>query len=804
MSRNIESIFGAVVTAPHQIPFTYTATGGEQSISLPFFPLTGFITINGGVQVPVDNYEIDGNTIHLGRTLEADDVVYCLFDKIISPEDQNKGVRIYKFQAVGGETQFTPDFTSYGVQALFVDGKYKVPDTDYSYNPQTGKVTLSSVLVAGVWVVAEMSTKLPNTTALFNRTIQEVARAANVQDSAVINSTDTISTMDNKTVIFDVVAQKIWGIPTGIPSGAKIVSVTNGILVYNPGAVTANLKEIPGSAKEFGQFLAASTGTGMVGYGNTTLDKQLSAFMGTAVNVKHPQFGAKGDWNATTMTGTDDSAAFQAALDSLVNTYRKGGYRYVYIPAGNYKVGSLVIKQALEFGVMFVGDGKYCSIIWGDETTGNPVITSEIEFVHFHGLSLYGCRKQSTTPADWAACFYKGKLASNAPDVDVTFSDCALGHAVDFVQAYGRGVVIDPSCVAFFCTYLLNIVCDSSTVFPGGATNAYQTGMRNYNLCPSRTDVVSRMFRVTGTAAWKDYINDISVRGVNMLSADLIGEFADATVTQLNVSGISALNSFSSGLLMGKRLINTLLDVMAEKQYNRDAASTGYITGLVTLTGGFQNLQIRGMYKDLVHHVVQAGAASAGLDINIMVANLASDGQAFTAMTGANVISNNINIVATGAAPAGSCAFFSSATQTDPKFRCTAYGANFTRPGVIYNPNLLIGATAQTPVYRTGTYRVEGGLVEVEIAYSYSRAASSTSQVSMSLPVQPAAEYPSLSAVISGYGLVKYSSYKGALRPEIVPGSSSVIFFKADGNTLTEADLPSTFAITLKVQYPQY
>ena len=159
MSRNIESIFGAVVTAPHQIPFTYTATGGEQSISLPFFPLTGFITINGGVQVPVDNYEIDGNTINLGRTLEADDVVYCLFDKIISPEDHNNAVRIYKFQAVGGETQFTPDFTSHGVQALYIGGKYQVPDTDYSYDPQTGKVTLTTALTADVWVVAEMSVR---------------------------------------------------------------------------------------------------------------------------------------------------------------------------------------------------------------------------------------------------------------------------------------------------------------------------------------------------------------------------------------------------------------------------------------------------------------------------------------------------------------------------------------------------------------------------------------------------------------------------------------------------------------------
>ncbi|AIM51496.1 tailspike domain protein [Dickeya phage phiDP10.3] len=59
---------------------------------MPFFPLTGFVTINGGVQVPVNNYEIDGNSIHLDHALGNGDVVYCLFDKIISPEDQTVGV----------------------------------------------------------------------------------------------------------------------------------------------------------------------------------------------------------------------------------------------------------------------------------------------------------------------------------------------------------------------------------------------------------------------------------------------------------------------------------------------------------------------------------------------------------------------------------------------------------------------------------------------------------------------------------------------------------------------------------------
>lgn len=161
MTRNVEEIFGGVVTAPHQIPFTYTSTnGGETFLSLPFYPITGFVTINSGVQVPIDNFELDGNTLNLGRELEPGDVVYCLFDKIISPQDaSNNAVRIYKFLSVGGETEFTPDFTTYGVQSLYIDGKYKTPGEDYNYFKTSGKVVLDTALPTGVWVVAEMSIK---------------------------------------------------------------------------------------------------------------------------------------------------------------------------------------------------------------------------------------------------------------------------------------------------------------------------------------------------------------------------------------------------------------------------------------------------------------------------------------------------------------------------------------------------------------------------------------------------------------------------------------------------------------------
>lgn len=161
MARNVEEIFGGVVVAPHQIPFKYTSTnGGETFLSLPFYPITGFVTINSGVQVPLDNFEIDGNTLNLGRELEPGDVVFCLFDKIMSPQDaSNNAIRIYKFLSVGGETEFTPDFTTYGVQSLYIDGKYKTPGEDYNYFKTSGKVVLDTALPTGVWVVAEMNIK---------------------------------------------------------------------------------------------------------------------------------------------------------------------------------------------------------------------------------------------------------------------------------------------------------------------------------------------------------------------------------------------------------------------------------------------------------------------------------------------------------------------------------------------------------------------------------------------------------------------------------------------------------------------
>ncbi|BBK03771.1 hypothetical protein [Enterobacter phage EspM4VN] len=420
MTRNVESIFGAVVTAPHQIPYTYTATGGETFISLPFYPVTGFVTINGGVQVPVDNYEIDGNTINLGRTLEPEDVVYCLFDKILSPEDYADGIRIYKFQAVGTETSFTPDFTTYGVQTLYIDGKFQVPDINYSYSSTTGTVSfLTGSPTAGVWVVAEMSVKQPNISPLFDRTIQEVGRSTNLADTAVILSTDIGTPLDDKTVIYDVVAEKIYGLPT-LPSNAYINTVSNGQLTYSPGNVTVDLVAIPDSAVKLKEELAEFDGESLVGVCPTVAilrttepkaNKQLitvreyaadtgkgggrfravldgSSYTdnsGTIIKttggaawirvndvVSVTDFGAVSDFNRDTNVGTDNTTAFQAAID-----YCKVSHKALFVPSGWYLVsGNLTATYAI--------------VMYGEGANGVSITTAAQQDSPFIGSVIVG------------------------------------------------------------------------------------------------------------------------------------------------------------------------------------------------------------------------------------------------------------------------------------------------------------------------------------------------------------------------------------------------------------------------------
>ncbi|QIQ61873.1 hypothetical protein bering_7 [Salmonella phage bering] len=378
MTRNVEELFGGVITAPHQIPFTYKSNvGGETFLSLPFYPVTGVVTINGGMQVPLDNFEIEGNTLNLGRALSKGDVVYCLFDKILSPEDTAKGIRIYKFQAVGGETEFTPDFTSYGVQSLYIGGEYKTPEIEYSYDSTTGKVSLQTALTAGVWVVAEMSVKQPNISPLFDRSIQEIARSANVKDSEVIVSTDTISLLDGKKVVFDVIAQKSYGLPT-LPTNVFISSVNGNQLTYNPGGVVVDLLPAPNDVTPVENELQAYK-TAMATDGGTLVNSGLSG-VSSAIkrsidshfkdyyNVK--DFGAVGDGV------TDDTDAIQLAVAYLGDLTTKTMFSrpsVLFFPDGDYLTSKPIIAWD---GVSIRGASQSSTRIGMTSSTNTTEVTT--------------------------------------------------------------------------------------------------------------------------------------------------------------------------------------------------------------------------------------------------------------------------------------------------------------------------------------------------------------------------------------------------------------------------------------------
>ncbi|UGO46942.1 putative head binding protein [Shigella phage ChubbyThor] len=102
----------------------------------------------------------------------------------------------------------------------------------------------------------------PKGSTSWNINHKAVARAANVAESAVIFSSETTVNLDNKTVIYDETAQKIWGKPSGIPNGAKIISVSGSELTYT-GPVTVKMLE--GPTITFRSELADDYGMALIG-----------------------------------------------------------------------------------------------------------------------------------------------------------------------------------------------------------------------------------------------------------------------------------------------------------------------------------------------------------------------------------------------------------------------------------------------------------------------------------------------------------------------------------------------------------
>lgn len=293
--------------------------------------------------------------------------------------------------AVGGETTITLDVDAEKVSEIFINGTRQQKDLGFQYNSTTKLITLADELDAGDEVVVVINGD-PTLYNQIDRTPNEVARAANVPVSQVILSSDTITKLNGKTVIYDVVAQKSWGLPAGIPTTASIVSVSGNQLTYVVGSTntTVTLLDVADSATELRKNLAGKLGFGLIGAANyadvrantnpvngrvyslgkvnkydggfgifesdptdaTSADNGGTILVDTTgLRWKRQTVGAVNlGWFATGDGSTDDTAATQAAVDATP----WGGTLIVPTPKSMYKISSAI---TINKPIKIVGDG---------------------------------------------------------------------------------------------------------------------------------------------------------------------------------------------------------------------------------------------------------------------------------------------------------------------------------------------------------------------------------------------------------------------------------------------------------------
>lgn len=338
-------------------PYVYnngSALGGETVIAVPSQTVgVPFLIKNHDTYMVGLGFEYDPATLHVTLDTplnEGDEVIFLLSGTPAVPDNPlvtdwiqfnwlfNGGY------ATGGEQVIHIPYTFQSVPAIYKNGArfYQgLVDKSYTVDVVNQRILLTEPLAANDRLIVTVGGE-SRTVFLSDRSIEEIARAANVKDSEVIKSTDDTQLLAGKKIVYDEVAQKSYALPT-IPANSYISSVSNGQLTYNPGNVTVDLNPVPVPALDkFALDLLSASGAEMLGYKlnlpGTTARKVNERLY---VHVSVLDFGAVGDWDPVTQTGTNDTLAFQAAIDAV----SAAGGGTVYVPPGSYCVSEVALKS---------------------------------------------------------------------------------------------------------------------------------------------------------------------------------------------------------------------------------------------------------------------------------------------------------------------------------------------------------------------------------------------------------------------------------------------------------------------------
>lgn len=237
------------------IPWVYnsgSANGGETTIRIPDETAGApFMIVNGDWQTEGYDFQYDPAAFEVSFTtpLEPGDFVVVMRTGVpATPDNPNVSDWVTinwlynQGAAVGGEQVIYIPYTFQSVPAVYKNGlrfHKGLTNNSYTIDSDNNRIILTEPLATNDRLIVQLGGEA-KILEIVDHTIQEVARAVNVKDSEVILSTDTTQVLNGKKVIYDVVTQHIYGLPT-LPTNVYINTVSNGQLTYSPGNITVTL-----------------------------------------------------------------------------------------------------------------------------------------------------------------------------------------------------------------------------------------------------------------------------------------------------------------------------------------------------------------------------------------------------------------------------------------------------------------------------------------------------------------------------------------------------------------------------------
>ena len=485
-------------SASAYIPYVYaqgSALGGETTIAVPsgtvgvpFIIVEGYMnTVGYGF-----TYDVATLTVTLTQPLETgDEVVLLLTGTPAVPDNPNisNWVQINWLYnggyAVGGEQVIAIPYTFEAIPAIYKNGdRYYsgLADKSYTIDAANQRILLTEPLATNDRLIVQIGGE-STTLIMSDRTIQEVARSANVHENEVILSTNTTQYLNNMKVVYDVVAQKIYGLPT-LPSNVYINSVSNGQLTYSPGNITVDLIDLisgnealtsaNASLDAFKASLLSDTGFDLIKY-------KKAGVTGSALNTLSTRYArtldAVADFGADP-TGSVDS---YAALQAWANACASVPWATAEIK-GIFKISAPIQFSNLTGLSIYAQCYIYPTYDTGDYVFGirNAQGVRTYGRLEVSGQSKIGIKSAfkfwSDNSNGFSFCEFYGLCATDAL-TGITLGDIAYPHALISELAFHGGYTAGTPCAIRAIgnqTYINFIGFNAVSGAPGGLSVATQ------------------------------------------------------------------------------------------------------------------------------------------------------------------------------------------------------------------------------------------------------------------------------------------------------------------------------------------